>query len=423
MITTVSVAIFVLGYLAITQESLLRINKTAIGLVLAVILWFLVVLSGTENVGLALSESAGSIFELIIFLLSAMTLVEILTHYGLFDYIYAGLYRLHLDDKLQFFVIAGLAFIFSAFLNNITATIVFLQIASRFFTGKNLLKISAAIIIAINAGGVFSPIGDVTTTMLWINHKFTALEIFRMGFIPSLTVFIVSSFMIGKTIVHDTRDKIEVSRSLGKIDWLIISLSLLSFLLPLPMTFIGLPPYFGLLLGLGFIWLVIDLLKVHRPGHTSNLTASIERFFQNADMASLYFFIGILLSIGALKHLGVLEYLSRKLFTPNPDNLRIIFGNISIGGLSAALDNIPLTAAAMEIVKTGNSALWVLLALTVGTGGSLLLIGSAPGIISMTMIKKLDFREYLKIASLPAFIAYCAGIIVWFIQYHWLLGR
>jgi len=419
MITILSVTIFLLGYIAISQEHILKVSKTSISLLIAVVLWLLVVLGKTGPVGHALAESAGEIFSLVIFLLSAMTLVEILTHYGLFDYLYAKLLKLKLDDKAQFFIITFLAFIFSAFLDNLTTTIVFLQIASRFFSGKNLLRSASAIVIATNAGGAFSPIGDVTTTMLWLANKFTTQTIVVQTFIPSIVVFLVSSLLIGKSITTDTKDIVEKAIRLGKVEWFIISLCLFSFLLPLFMTVVHLPPYFGLLLGLGTIWLVVDLARLQRP-HSTSLSIAIEKFFQKTDIASLYFFIGILLAIGALRHLGVLEEISHKVFTAAPTTTRIIMGNISIGGLSAVFDNIPLTAAAIDILKTTDPRLWALLALTVGVGGSLLLIGSAPGIIAMTIVKKLTFSAYFKIATLPALVAFLLGIVVWLLQYNYL---
>jgi Na+/H+ antiporter NhaD/arsenite permease-like protein len=271
--------------------------------------------------------------------------------------------------------------------------------------------------LQFNFSGAFSPIGDVTATMLWLANKFTVQTVVTQAFLPSLTVFLVSTLLIGKSITADTKDKIEKAVNLGKTEWLIISLCLLSFLLPLFMTVIHLPPYIGLLFGLGVIWLVVDLVKQRRP-HNSRLSMSIERFFQKTDIASLYFFIGILMAIAALRHIGVLDEISHKVFTQTPSEARIITGNIAIGGLSAIFDNIPLTAAAMDIVKTTDASLWALLALTVGVGGSLLLIGSAPGIVAMAIIRDLSFTAYLRIATIPALVAYCLGILVWFLQYN-----
>src|SRR3989344_6549019 len=416
MIQILAIIIFLSGYIVISQEHFLLISKTSVSLIIGVVLWLLVLISGND-VGAALSESGSEIFELIIFLLSAMTLVEILTHFGLFDIIYNKLISYKLKDKGQFFIISFLTFIFSAILDNLTSTIVFLQIASRFFRGKNLVRAAAAIIIAANAGGAFSPIGDVTTTMLWLSNKFSTQTIITQAFLPSLVVFIVSTLLIGRSIKADTKDIKEKSIILGKTDWIIISLCLVSFLLPLLMTVIHLPPYFGLLLGLGIIWLVIDLAKIRAPNNTK-LRISIEKFFQNTDIASLYFFIGILIAIGALRHLGVLDDISNLVFTATPSAERIITGNIIIGGLSAFFDNIPLTAAAIDIVKTTDSALWVFLAYTVGVGGSLLLIGSAPGIVAMSIVKDLTFTAYLKIATLPALFAYILGIAIWLLQYR-----
>lgn len=416
IIPVLSIVLFLLGYVAISQEHVIKVSKTSISLVLAVILWLLVAISGSNSIDHALSESGGEIFGLVIFLLSAMTLVEILTHYGLFNFVYQKLSELHLDDRVQFVIITLLTFVFSAFLDNLTTTIIFLQISRRFFKGKNLVKSASAVVIAANAGGVFSPIGDVTTTMLWLAGKFDAQTIFSQGFLPSLVVFLVSTMLIRRTIVKSTPDTIEKVNTLGKTEWIVISLCLISFLFPLFMTLIHLPPYFGLLMGLGMVWLLVDLAKL-RSSQSASLSVSIENFFQKTDIASLYFFIGILLSISALSHLGILEAVSQKMFTDTPSVSRIIMGNIAIGGLSAIFDNIPLTAAAIEIIKTSDPSLWVLLAITAGAGGSLLLIGSAPGIIAMAIVNDLTFKSYLKIASFPALIAYILGILTWYIQY------
>ena len=194
MTKIISLIIFLAGYIAISQEHVLNISKTAISLLLGVSLWMLVIVGGQNDVEHALLESGAEIFGLVIFLLSAMTLVEILTHYGLFDVIYSKLVRMHLKDKAQFIILSFLTFIFSAFLDNLTTTIVFLQIAGRFFRGQNLVRASAAIVIAANAGGAFSPIGDVTTTMLWLANKFTASAVITQSILPSLTVFFVSTF-------------------------------------------------------------------------------------------------------------------------------------------------------------------------------------------------------------------------------------
>lgn len=415
MTKIISLIIFLSGYVAISQEHILKISKTAISLLLGVSLWMLVIISGKNNIDHALVESGSEIFGLVIFLLSAMTLVEILTHYGLFDVIYTKLVRMRLKDKAQFVILSFLTFIFSAFLDNLTTTIVFLQIAGRFFRGQNLVRASAAIVIAANAGGAFSPIGDITTTMLWLAGKFNTSTIITQGILPSLTVFLVSTYLLRQHITTDTKDIIDRPLRVGKVEWMIISLCLFSFILPLVMTSLHFPPYIGLLLGLGIVWFIVDTVKHRLPERTS-LMISIEKFFQKTDIASLYFFIGILLSISALRHIGLLDDISKTIFA-SAQTKHIITGNVVIGALSAVFDNIPLTAAAIDIVNTVDPKLWVLLAFTVGVGGSILSIGSAPGIIAMSMVKDLTFTSYLKIATIPAIIAYALGVLIWFLQF------
>lgn len=416
MIEIICVIIFFIGYITISLEQYTKISKTSISLLLGVILWILAFISNQQYIAQSLSESAQDIFNLVIFLLSAMTLVEILTHYGLFDFLYEKLIKLHVSDKIQFWLLTILAFLSSTVLNNLTVTIIFIQIASKFFKGKNLLKAGSAIVIAANAGGAFSPIGDVTTTMLWLSQKFTSSEIITQTFFPSLTVLLVSNFFIGKTIIIDTKNAVDTPVYITRSEWIIILLCLSSFSLPLIMQSFQLPAYFGLLLGLGIVWLAVDLLRL-RQSNSTKLATSIEKFFQKTDIASIYFFIGILIAVNALRYLGILAFISNNIFGANPSSLRIISGNISIGLLSAVFDNIPLTAAAIDIVKTNAANLWTLLAFTVGVGGSLFIIGSASGIIAMTLIENLTFESYLRIATGPAALGYIMGIIVWFIQF------
>jgi Na+/H+ antiporter NhaD/arsenite permease-like protein len=177
----------------------------------------------------------------------------------------------------------------------------------------------------------------------------------------------------------------------------------------------------GLLTGLGLTWLVIDLLKKKLPNHRSHFTASIEHLLQQTDISSLKFFIGILLAVAALNQFGILEIVSNSIFGSNPGLSRFVIGNSALGALSAIVDNVPLTAAAMDIIKTTDSSIWVLLALTVGTGGSMLVIGSAAGVVAMGIVKELNFTSYLKVAGLPATLGYCCGILVWYLQ-HLLLS-
>lgn len=415
MLKAVSTILFLGAYLIISQEHRLKVSKTAISMILAVVLWVLIALFGHASPDRALIEAGAEVFRLVVFLLSAMTLVEILTHYGFFDALYAKMLSLRMGDRGQFFIICLLAFFLSAFLDNLTTTIVLLQISQRFFQGRNLLKTASAVVIAANAGGAFSPIGDVTTTMLWLADKFDALTVVLRGFLPSFAAFLASTLWIGSSIREDTKDTVEVATGLNKTEKTVIALCLASFAMPVAATAVGLPPFLGLLFGLGIVWLFVDIIR-QRTSRRTTLTTSIEKFFQKTDIGSLYFFIGILIAVAALREIGVLEDISRAVFGAAPAAGDIITGNVALGALSSIFDNVPLTAAAIDIVRTTDQSLWVLLALTVGIGGSIFLIGSAPGIIAMAAIRDLTFREYLRIATLPAIAAYLAGVGTWMVQ-------
>lgn len=412
----IALIVFILGYILITLEHKLKINKSAIALVTGAVLWILVAVNHShfEN---ELIHAGAEIFGLVIFLLAAMSLVEILVHYKFFDIIRGKLYKLGLSEQKQFAVIATLTFFLSAVVDNLTCTIVMTQIARNFFSGTNLIRAVAGIVIAANAGGAFSPIGDVTTIMLWLADKFTAMEIITRGFLPSVSMLIVLIAFMYPKFRKDTDDvKTELITNLGKSEKIIISGVFGSFMFPVIFNQIGLPPYLGLILGLGLVWIIIDIFKQIRP-KTTHLGASIEEFIKKTDIPSLKFFIGILLAVSALANLGILETASHLLYGEDGSVIRVIVGNIGLGVLSAIVDNVPLTAIAIDVLPTTDSNLWVLLALTVGTGGSLLVIGSAAGVIAMGMIKELSFGNYLKHAFFPAFAGYIVGIAVWCIQY------
>ena len=182
------------------------------------------------------------------------------------------------------------------------------------------------------------------------------------------------------------------------------------------MNLFNLPPYLGLLLGLGAVWITVDLFREYKPKPT-HLDALIENFIKKTDIASLKFFVGILLAVSALNTLNILEYFSGILYGLDPSVNRIILGNVGLGIFSAIVDNVPLTAIAIKILAINSSSLWVLMAMTVGTGGSILIIGSAAGVVAMGMVKELTFAKYFQIAFKPALFSFFAGIGVWYIQF------
>jgi Na+/H+ antiporter NhaD/arsenite permease-like protein len=418
-------SLFIAGYAAIAMEHRLLVNKAATSLVLGALLWVVAGLSlAPDELQHALSLVSVDIFGLIVFLLTAMTLVEILIHYRFFDYIERGLRRRSWTQYQLGWALAAIAFVFSAFIDNLTTTIVAIQIARRMFVSQTRLVIGALVVITANAGGSFSPIGDVTTLMLWFAKKFSAWEVIWQGFLPSLTLAIVASFILLQKVKNEPNDdgskNINMNVRSSRSDKIIISATLGSFLLPLGAAQIGLPPYMGLITGLGIVWLLIDLLKRARPQET-HLQANIRRFFQQTDLESIQFFLGILLAVGALHALGILDIFTNIILGLDPSIERIFGAFVGLGIGSAIVDNVPLTAAVISTLDYVPSHLWVLLALAVGTGGSLLVIGSAAGVIAMGMMPELTFGKYLKIGTVPALLGFIAAMAVWVAQYYWLL--
>jgi Na+/H+ antiporter NhaD/arsenite permease-like protein len=414
--------VFIIGYIIITLEHHWKVSKSVTATAIAAILWGALAITGTDHEALeaAIHYLSGETFALVVFLLSAMTLVEILVHYRFFDWLRLKLFSLGLEDSKQLLLITAIAFVLSAIIDNLTTTIVMVQIARRFFKGQNLLVAAAAIVVAANAGGAFSPVGDVTTIMLWLAGKFTASQIILWGFLPSLAIYLVSIFFFVRQIKGDsiddkpaTHEKVTFTLS----EKIIIFGTFGSFALPPLAHLVGLPPFMGLMLGVGIVGLLVAWFANTSSDRESHLSMDIEKLLGKLDISSLLFFIGILFAVGALGYLGILEFISNNLFGVNPADIRLILGSVFLGAVSAILDNIPLTAAAIDILQTTDFRIWVLLAICVGTGGSMLVIGSAAGVVAMGMVKELSFKKYFYIAAFPAAIGYVAGIAVWYLQY------
>ncbi len=413
--------IFVVGYVLITLEHSWKINKSVTATALAAILWALIAFSGIDAhmVEEELHHISGETFSLVVFLLAAMTLVEILVHYRFFDLLRSKLFALGLQDTGQLVLISIITFCLSAIIDNLTTTIVMIQIARRFFKGTNLLVAAGSIVVAANAGGAFSPVGDVTTIMIWLAGKFTAWQVMLWGILPSITITGVATYLFTRQITGTTDDERPTDEvvNLNLSDKVVIAMSFGSFGLPLMAHLAGLPPFMGLLFGVGLVGLTIGLFANAGKRRESHLSMEIEKLLGRVDITSLLFFIGILFAVGALGFLGILDNISQTLFGEDPSDLRLIAGSVLLGAFSALVDNIPLTAAALDILQTTDFRLWVLLALCVGTGGSMLIIGSAAGVVAMGMVKELTFKQFLKIATIPAALGYVAGISVWYVQY------
>lgn len=420
MISILASAIFILAYIAITLETKLHINKAAIALATGAFLWILVAVNGISGFEHELSHTILEIFNIIIFLMSAMALVEIIAHYRIFDVIQAKIYQHRPTDKKQFLTLTALTFLLSALLDNLTTTIIMIQIARKFMNDKNLLITVVGIVIAANAGGAFSPIGDVTTIMLWLAGKFQASEVITYGILPSLALYLVMLWTMLPMVKESGYDApVESVEPLSKSETLVVFVAAASFTLPLVVKFFHLPPVFGLLLGLGVSWMLMDFFRHRKNTVKTHLTATTEQLMSKIDLASIKFFTGILLAVSALSLTGVLEKVSTFIYGSGDNIIQIILGNAFLGAISSVLDNIPLTAIAMDILPIQNPEIWVQLALMVGTGGSLLVLGSAAGVVAMGMVKELTFERYFKIGFLPALLSYVACLGVWWLQ--WVL--
>lgn len=414
--------IFTAGYIGIATEHRFHINKAAWALLTGGLLWVVVALSGMHDFEHQLIDTGHEIFSLVVFLLAAMSLVEILISCGIFDALRTKMLAYKLSNTKQFAVIMTTVFVLSAIVDNLTATIIMLQIARKFFKGQNLLVAACGIVIAANAGGAFSPIGDVTTIMLWIAGKFSAIEVIVQALLPSMVIGLVAYWMLRSKIDDSVQDdtpqddaSVRHSFSLGKK--IIITSASVSFIMPVLFKLIHLPPVLGILTGLGVTWLLVDIIEHNGPSE-SKLSAKIEALIQKTDIASIKFFIGILLAVSALSTLGILDTVSGYVYGAEQETGRIIAGNVIIGAVSSVLDNIPLTAITIDILETTDTSLWVLLAICVGTGGSLLSIGSAAGVVAMGLIKELTFQEYFEIAFLPALVSFLTGVAFWLVQWQ-----
>jgi len=419
----IGASFFAFGYLLIALEQKFNTHKSAIALTLGAILWLLAaVYLGHDKDALhhSLSHAGAEIFNVVAFLLAALALIEILVHYRFFDLIRTKLIAMNIGDKQQFLIIMALTFIFSGILDNIAITIAMLQIALRFFTGRNMIIAAAGIVVAANAGGAWSPVGDVTTIMLWLAGKFTAVEVIQYAFLPSLSLALVAGAFLYRKL-DDTnylkREKDDsLMPSLG--EKFVMGMALFSFALPLLVSFVGLPPYMGLFLGLGLTWCVIEFAKKRKNSNNpTHMTANIDKIVQTVDISSIKYIMGILLAVMALAALGVLQWLSQVVVGSDPTTSHLIIVNIGMGLLSGIVDNASLVAIAMNTLPMDNPELWALTAIAAGNGGSLLVIASAAGVVAMGGYKQLTMVEYLKVATLPVFLGLIAAFGVWYLQF------
>ncbi|MDR1758348.1 MAG: sodium:proton antiporter NhaD [Bacteroidales bacterium] len=436
------ILIFIVGYAGIALEHPLKINKTATALLLGVVLWTLLATCGesaclpdffakyNEGEGFLsnlvhheLLLHLGDISEIIFFLLGAMTIVELIDTYGGFKIITD---KIHTVSRVKFlWVIGFLAFFLSAVLDNMTTTIVMVTLLRKMVSDKHDRWFFAGmVVLAANAGGAWSPIGDVTTIMLWIAGKVSAVNIMLKTFLASLFSIMVPLIILSFTMRGNfqkpsvaNRD-VEMSSIPSVVSRLVlfVGVGLLLFV-PVFKTITHLPPYIGMLGALSVLWMLTEILQVkHKEKITDKFKVS--SIISKVDVPSVLFFLGILLAVAALQTAGHLTLLSRSLDTiALPDQHKYFLISGIIGVLSSVVDNVPLVAGAMGMYGFPmDHYFWEFLAYCAGTGGSILIIGSAAGVAAMGL-EKIDFIWYLKHISWLALIGYIAGAAIFIAQY------
>ncbi len=414
--------IFFVGYVLITLEHTIHINKSAIALITAVLCWTILVLNPTsKDVSLeSLGHHLSSIAEIVFFLLGAMTIVELIDAHDGFQNITE---KIKTTNKTKFiWTISIITFFLSAVLDNLTSTIVMISIINKLVKEKQVKwQLLGLVIISSNAGGAWSPIGDVTTTMLWIGQQVTPLNIIKETFLASFTCMVVPTLIInyrikGKIDLFEKSEKNlnALSSAFDRNLVFFIGIACLLFV-PVFKTITHLPPYMGMLLSLGIMWVLTELLHSKKDiEEKGNL--SVNHAIRKIDTPSILFFFGILMSIAALEQVGLLKdaatYLDQTI-----GNIKFIA--ILIGLLSSVLDNVPLVAALQSMYSLDNYPtdhyFWEFLAYTAGTGGSVLIIGSAAGVAVMG-IEKIDFFWYLKNISWIALIGFITGALVFILE-------
>jgi Na+/H+ antiporter NhaD/arsenite permease-like protein len=424
-VLTAIAAIFVLAYAAIALEHPLGINKSATALIGAGILW--AIYAGTVGdktlLGNQIDESVASTAKIVFFLIGAMTIVEVIDAHDGFEVITS---RISTTSQVRLMWLVGfVTFFLSAILDNLTTTIVMVSLIQRLIVRRDdRLMFASLIVIAANAGGAWTVMGDVTTTMLWIGGQISPVRIMWVVFLPALVNLLVPlaflSFAVkGKTIAAPPKEDGLLGVELFERNLMFyLGLSLL-VAVPVFKTVAHLPPFMGILLGLGILWMVGEIVHRDKDEHVRR-PLSLAHALTRIDMSSIVFFVGILLAVDSLYHAGLLTMLARWLDATIGRQDVIV---VVLGLVSAVIDNVPMVAAAMGMYDLGHhppdSFLWEFMAYCAGTGGSILIIGSAAGVAAMGL-ERIEFLWYARRIAVPALAGYLAGAVVYVAQ-HTLL--
>lgn len=406
---------FVIGYVCIIFDDKMGVNKATTALLMSVVVWAVLFMqkSNAEATSDFFSEHLASVSQVVLFLFGALTIVEIIHAHGGLNLL-ASIFRFR-SKAVSLWTIGLISFFLSSVLDNLTTTIVMVMMLKKIIKNtEDRLVFGSVVVIAANAGGAWTPIGDVTTTMLWMGGQVSTFQVMKDLFIPSLFCLICSLLWFSFTL----RGELPIAKEefhiyfepKGKRIFIFGMISLMA--VPIIKMATGLPPFMAMLFSMSLMWLITDIL--HRD-HEDRQHLRVIAIMPKLDVSGILFFLGILLAIGALDSAGILKHLAYYLdrSVPSKELMGII-----IGFLSAIIDNVPLVAACMGMydiqVFPADSSFWHLIAYCAGTGGSVFIIGSAAGVAFMGM-EKVNFFWYAKKISIPATVGYLGGAGVYFL--------
>lgn len=416
--------IFVIGYTLIVAEHTFRINKAASALLTGMLIWAILTIFSIDAhlTNESFKEHAFDISNIVFFLLGAMAVVELMDSHDSFSLVTESIKTR--NTKKLMIIIGFVTFFLSAALDNMTTAIVMVAVLKKLIDDNKtlLMQMAGIVIIASNAGGAWSPIGDVTTIMLWIGGQVTSTGVIQNLFVPSLICLIVSIAVMlpsikGETIKSPKSGK-QGGTNLSLSERIVVlCLGLLTLLgVPVFKNITHLPPFVGIFLGLGIMWVATEIIHSRHPNYKEREHLMVTNILRRIDVPSTLFFLGILFSVAGLQEAGHLGA-AADFLTSNLQGDFIITG--AIGVLSSIVDNVPLVAAVQGMypvdIYPKDSTFWNALAYAAGTGGSILIIGSAAGVAVMGIVK-IDFMWYLKRVTLPASVGYIAGFLVYYLM-------
>ena len=443
-LTFTIVIAFCIGYFFIAIESVTKINKAAIALLMLVVTWTLFMIAPADYLPSAIGEQMASVVSetiehhlgststTLFFLMGAMTIVELVDQNGGFNFV-RDIMQTH-SKRTLLWRIAFMTFFLSAILDNLTTSIVMIMILRKLVSErKERIIYAALVIIAANSGGAFSPIGDVTTIMLWNKGVITALGVITELLIPSLVSMIIPAYILSLSLKGNLTFTAEQAQTVQASDLTAMQRKVVFFLgvgglifVPIFKSITHLPPFVGILLVLGVLWTVTEVFYANLKSSEEKgaMQKRVTQMLTRIDMSTILFFLGILMAVACLETIGVLTMLGQGLNTTFNGNCYLITG--IIGVLSSIVDNVPLVAGCMgmyPIAPSGDMAVdgifWQLLAYCAGVGGSMLIIGSAAGVVVMGL-EKITFGWYMKHVSWIAFAGYLAGIICYWVEKTYL---